>query len=137
MYDIKNGCEPVVGQLEKWNAAVVDGPLAGLADVLDPEFQIVSDPQIFEHRMDKQGFLDIQKALNISAIEFFEVTARKIEGHISTLILARVSEYDEPFGDRRTISRKRLIYASVWRQSETGDWLCYRHNILCLIGTDE
>jgi Domain of unknown function (DUF4440) len=132
MDDIAPGCGVVIDRLNHWNRAVVEGPVSLLDDIIDPDFELVSDAAIFTDRLDKKAFLASQSVRNICAIEFQQITARMIDRYISTLILAKVSYADKQGTADNAIVSKRLIYASVWRES-AGQWRCYRHHIMCVL----
>ena len=136
MRDIEEGCAEAVANFERWTDGLVSGNYEIFEEVLALDFEFVSDPVVTADRLNKQAFIEVQRGLNCSAVDFIDVFARKIEDYISTVIKARVVLFDPDSGTREPIYKARLIYSSLWRRAENGALQCFRHHILCKIADE-
>lgn len=138
MRDIQEGCEGVVGQLERWTNALMVGEFDILEEVLAPDFQFTVEPKFGGGRMDKAQFIALDRKIKSCSINLIDLTARKMGNLVTTLAMAEVSESFEgdlgpgmPSAEEMaaTMQNARLAYGSGWRVGDDGTWQCFSHHV--------
>lgn len=137
MRDIGPGCEGVDVALYKWIDALAAGDADVLNDILTDDFQLTCDPSIANGRMNKEQFIEFDRHISEAKIEILSFTARRCEDTAITQIFARVEEKfsSDPAGASAEQlggivgSGRTLAYATGWRPSANGEWLCFQHHL--------
>jgi hypothetical protein len=142
MDEIKAGCEGAVTAMKRWMQASMTQDIAVLEEVLAPEYQFTSSPDIIpDCRMNKAAFIAMIRNFHNSDIRLLKIVAERMEGIVMTMMFVEVHE--EVSGDfgagmpdaaamSEMVNGHSFAYASAWRE-EAGKWLCTSHNVLAKV----
>jgi hypothetical protein len=143
MEDIEAGCEGAVLAMKGWIDALARHDFGYLERVLAPDFQFTCPPEVIPGgRLQKAAFIEMDKNIHDSKIDFLKLTARRFESTVLTLVFAEVHE--EVRGDlgpnmpsaaamTEMVNGHVFAYASAWRVDEHGQWVCFSHNVLATV----
>jgi ketosteroid isomerase-like protein len=122
--------------LEQWITAIARGEVDCLDAILTDDFRLTCDPQIAGGLMDKTQFIAFDRHISKATIDILSLTARRYQDTVITQIFARVDEeFDgDPAGTSAEVLHgivggRTLAYASGWRPSIDGGWLCFQHHL--------
>ncbi|MFL9959441.1 hypothetical protein PQR65_39390 [Paraburkholderia nemoris] len=122
---------------EAWAKALPTHDFQWLDENLDGDFQFSARPYS-DLRLDKAGFVEVDKKMKSADIRFVMVQAAQIGDFTLSTAVADVKEtFDGDMGahmpkltePNELVGESRLAYASAWRQSGER-WLCYHHHMI-------
>jgi ketosteroid isomerase-like protein len=142
--DVGAGCEGAVLALKGWIDALARRDFDFLEQHLASDFVFTTAPMktangtIINVQKDKKAFIEQDRHVYRSNIQFLGVTARRMGDLVITVVFAQISEeFRGDLGPGMPSARemnafakdKKLGYASGWREID-GRWQCTSHHVL-------
>ena len=142
--DVGAGCEGAVLALNGWINALAKRDFDFLEQHLAPDFVFTTAPMktasgtIINVQKDKKAFIEQDRHVYNSNIQFLGVTARRLGELVITIVFAQISEeFRGDLGPQLPTAAemnafakgKKLGYASGWKEID-GRWQCTSHHVL-------